>query len=476
MRLEDLIKNLAPDEREAKVEESFKRSLRLQLGLKISKLDQTKQNSTINYPNFMNRFKLVLPVAALAVIAIVLVITVPRDQKNKVTLLGKQEVTRLSANGFGQLNSLNVGGRGQGGGGNGNVPAATPSDTKMAAPESVIGSGGGGSGMAVPPSDVFVPTYYKYVYKGDSFEVENDQMDVFEREKGFGATANLNSFLNQFSIGLFDINKLQNATVDYIRAAENRDQGYAVDLDLKAGTIYISQNWEKWAMIDYSQPVTMDQIPSDESAITTANQFLDEYGISRENYGEPEVQNSWRVMYARASVVDQKSMYVPDQVTVVYPSKVSGNEIYDESGNKSGMYVYLNVRNNKVMSVGEITGQKYNASAYPTEKDTKRLIQVAEKGGQYGYYPPAEDNIKIKTTEVELGNPKIVYVRMWQTLNNQSKDIFVPSLMFPIINKPADFYQQAVTVPLIKEVLDSRDNQPIPYPMEKSVPPTEPMR
>jgi hypothetical protein len=452
--LEELIRKLRPDK--PKLEDSFKQALRFKLDMEISKLNlNPKLKSTINPFNFMNKFKLVLPAAAITAIAIVLAITIPKQQNQETNLLSKQEVTRLSANAFGSLaNITNTGGRGGGMGGD------TVSN-KVAAPQTDVGMGGGSAGTM--PSELYVPTYFKYIYKGDEFEVPAAQMEVYEREKGFGATANLGSFLSQFNIGLFNINKLQDATIEYIRGAENRDSGYAIDMDLKQGTISINQNWERWPVLDYSKSFSMDQIPADEVVIDIANRFLDEYGISRENFGEPEVQNTWRIMYENAS--NKAAAYLPDMLGVVYPTKIEGNDIYDQGGNKSGMMVYVNLRNNQVTSVSEITGQKYSASAYATETDTAKLIKLAESGGYQGYIPFANEDVNAKEVTVELGSPKLVYVRMWLTLNNQSKDIYVPSLIFPITNKPKDFYQQSVTVPLVKEVLDNQSIPPQILPM-----------
>ncbi len=457
--LEELVKKLRPDKPE--LDQGFKQALRFKLDMEISKLS--------SQPKFMDKFKfkLILPAAAIAAIAIVLAVTIPKQQiPQKINMAAKQEVTRLSSNAFGSLTNLSTAG-GKGGGGMGGDTMATD---KAAPTQSSVGfgMGGGGGGVgSVPPSESFVPTYYKYVYKGDEFEVPAPQMDVYEREKGFGATANLGSFLSQFNIGLFNINKISDATVDYIRGSENREEGYAIDMDLKQGTIYISQNWERWAAVDYSKQMSIGEIPADSKVIEIANGFLDEYGISRENFGEPQVQNTWRIMYENAS--NKASVYLPDMLGVVYPTKIEGNEVYDQSGNKSGMTVYVNLRNNKVSSVGEITGQKYSASSYPVETDTDKLVKLAENGGYQGYIPFASEGANAKQVAVELGSPKLVYVRMWLTLNNQSKDIYVPSLIFPVINQPKDYYQQSITVPLVKEVLDNQQTQPKVLPMMDSV-------
>jgi hypothetical protein len=442
-KLEDLLSEAKP---KLEVDRSFKKELFTRL------MNETKPRINLN---FMNKFKLMLPAAALAVIAVAIVVTVPLAQKNaKLTVNGNQEITHIKANAFGQLNTLTLaaaGGRGGDmtaglGGGNASLAADLPAPTQ-------------GVGIS-EKSMIWYPTNYKYVYKGEEFTVENDQMEVYERIKGFGSSVNLGSLLERFDVGLVDIGRFSNASIDYITASENRDSGYMLSLDLKQGTLYIGQNYERWPMPDYTTPISINQLPSNESAIAIANQFLSDYGISRENFGEPFVQDLWRMDYERSS--DKASYYVPDTLTVMYPMKISGNEIYDESGNKTGMAVYINARINQVMSVGEITGQRYNASEYATEKDTKRLINIAETGGFRNYLPYAmpamEGETEIKTEEVELGNPKIAYIRMWQYTNNQSKEMFIPSLVFPIINKPDYLYMQNLTVPLIKDILDAQQN------------------
>ncbi len=84
---------------------------------------------------------------------------------------------------------------------------------------------------------------------------------------------------------------------------------------------------------------------------------------------------------------------------------------------------------------------------------------------------------------LELGTPTLSYVRMWQSYNNnmQSRELYVPSMVFPVINEPEEggFYQRSITIPIVKELLDSRPNtppsepSPEPTPVDP-VPPVEP--
>ena len=479
--LEALVSKLAP--KDAGLDQNFKQELNFRLHSEIDKLSATggKQNKPIINFNFMNKFKYALTaVAAVAVVAIIFV-TLPQDQ-GLVLLPGKQQITRVSDKAFGSLATLTVTGGGQGGGGgmgsDNALTAAPEASTKMTAPSSTVGRGGGmGGGGFSGDAMIFAPTYYTFVYKGEDFTIDSDKMPVYEREKGFGASVNLESILNNFSVGSFNVGKFNSARLDYLTATQDQDQGYTLSMDFREGNVYIGQNWERWPNIYatcsdqgcYEQNrITEDQLPNNDEAISLANQFLDEYGIDKNGFGQPFVQDMWRMDYARA--VDKLMYYIPEVLTVIYPTKIEGNEIYDQSGIKTGMSVSVDVRSKKVSGVGELNSQRYQSSDYETEKDTKRILDLAEKGGYQNYYPTlAETGVKME--QVELGNPISGYVRLWQTVNNQSKELFVPSLIFPIINAPQYIYMKNVVVPIVKEVLDAQNN-PVPpiRPMEKVIP------
>jgi hypothetical protein len=454
------------------VSPEFRQKLYERLQLEIAKSHGTQKQSFINF-NYMNN-KLKFGLAAVSAAAVLLLVINVLPQEKSLLLSGEPEIVRIQSNGFGDLTSLNAGGQGgrnQSGGGGAESSVVNPAPTSGVSEDAKLAAGGMGGGTDMS----YRPINYKYTYKGEAFTVDSDTMEVFRRSGGF-SPGNLNSFLSRFDAGLFNINKFGNASLDYVTASEQRDFGYTLSLDLKQGMVNISENWEKWQTPDrrcqdeacYQQHrITADQIPSDEAVINTANAFLDEYGIDRSAYGTPVVQNMWRVMYETAA--DKSSVYLPDTVSIVYPSKIGDNEVYDQGGQKSGMYVSVNVRVNKVSYLGELSAQRYEGSAYGTEKDTARLLKVAEAGGQYGYMPLyTEPNVE--TVELELGKPTTGYVRMWQNLNGVGRELYVPSLIFPVLNAPAEYYVKNVTVPLIKEILDANPNGGVtPMPMTDSL-------
>ena len=73
-----------------------------------------------------------------------------------------------------------------------------------------------------------------------------------------------------------------------------------------------------------------------------------------------------------------------------------------------------------------------------------------------------------KTINVELGTPELALVEIWQVSpedKSDAKEIFVPSLIFPIIEMPdwPYIYKTSIVVPLVGEILNQQNN-PIPVP------------
>jgi hypothetical protein len=94
------------------------------------------------------------------------------------------------------------------------------------------------------------------------------------------------------------------------------------------------------------------------------------------------------------------------------------------------------------------------SSKYEIETGSAKLIESAEKGGAYGYnYYSEEGNI----LNVELGAPKEGLMTVWknETGKNDSIQLFVPALFFPIVSSEvASSYGASVIVPLVGGMID----------------------
>jgi hypothetical protein len=250
-----------------------------------------------------------------------------------------------------------------------------------------------------------------------------------------------------------------------------------IDLNLYEGTLSMYENWQRMMQADYvAQPrLGESDIPADDKIIASANEFLARYGIDLKNYGTPRVSQSWKMGYAGVRAED---IWIPDVMTVQYPLVFGGKETWEQGGyDRAGFMVNINIRTMKAAGLYGLETQNYQSSNYAAETDKARIMKFALQGDLWpqGIYP--DESFQVKEVEVRLGTPRIEYMRYWRYADNQNDELFVPAMVFPIIEKiPADdsLYKDAVVIPLVKEILDSvtaeQNIVPTPMPLIKGTP------
>jgi len=350
-------------------------------------------------------------------------------------------------------------------------------DLRGASPQQLDAGRGGTMGLAsnaVPaPSDPAsaiapdkltimpapTPVNYRFVYSGE-IALPGEKVQVYRRVKGFsgGSPASLFPMVQN----VVDLTRLQDPKIQNFSLIDDREFGYNVYVEALEGAVSFSQYWPKWPHPENTcrDEACFEQyrlkpgdMPANDAIVGAAEAFLSDYGIARDAFGAPEVRDDWRQQLAAADgAVDR--IYVPENVSVVYPTKIGGMTVDEGNGVSTGMSVTVNVRHMRADGAWGITSNAYESSAYPAETDMDRLRTFIEKGGVWGFW----QNPEAETVDVVLGEPATVLVRIWKTRDDgMGEELFVPALRFPIVKPPTDgslWGRTAVLVPLAKDMLE----------------------
>jgi len=389
------------------------------------------------------------------------------------------KISRLKDGAFGVLNSASgenflagnsLGERAAGLGGGGQTIAM---DSSAASPKAMSLSDSVESGSAVMPP--YGDYEYEYVYQGEEFKLDDasigardGKMEVLRRIKGFSS-----SFDPSVLIGdnLVDLNSFSHTSLQNLSFAENKNDGLAVNINFVDGSLSIYENWIYWqdAAVDSSRinsGISVSNFPADEKIIAVADDFLKTRGINRAYYESGTVDDAWRAYYEKAE--DKASVYVPEVISVLYPLNIGGREIYDQSGERDGLRVSVNIGKMKVSGVWTLYNQEYQSSFYPIEQDFEKVLTKASAISGYpilfrgaeGIEDGSDDffsdkRLFLRKIKVELGTPKLEYGKFWNYSNGQSEELLVPVLIFPIANPDQleNFYRKNVIVPLVQDLL-----------------------
>jgi len=462
---------------EAKVDKAFAKQLRSQL-VKRSRELNSQSESIVNTINIkiMNKIVFAAGGAALALIIVIPLLS-NKDNNQLIKPAGEQldfgtGIVEIKESAFGSLSPQEQTEQASGRGAAMETMAVTeavPAASLLAAdnaavaesapaPVAISEPGFGGGGMSAKM--IMPPFHYRYVYKGDNFELNDSQLPVLRRIKGDSAAADLARRISSIDFGVLDLGSFTNQKVHNFSVAEDKEFGYMIHANLMEGVLNIGQNWTRWPQIDYNQRLKLSDIPSDSNIIKIADKFLKQHNISTDQYASPIVRNEWRANYEQ--VADKSMYYIPDMAQVVYPLIVDGQVVYDQGGNETGLMMSVSVRHNKVSNVSGLTSQQYESSQYTAITDVNQVVEIAERGGLYPVL--YRDGTEFK--DIELGTPERVLMKYFHYNNNENQELLTPALVFPIINQPeGQYYRKAITVPLVADLIPDQNSYPEPMPI-----------
>lgn len=466
----DLIKiidGLILSKPDAKFDDAFKESLKAEIMARAAELKKqnisqvkTKNISGIFNDLFVNRLSFALGGAALVLIIILPVLlkngigtSVITNKLSEINF--NQKISKLPNQAFGKLSGM-----------------ATP-DVGSALSSRAMGMGGGGAVMAneatndiaqksaIAPGEYFPRMInYEYVYAGEDFSFDEKEVEILRRVKSASAMKDFADLFRNVKIDLIDLSKFNNTELMNVNVNENRDFGYSYSISATDG-VSIYSNWEKWPHPEQlcrdeacyaSFRLKESDVPADSEIIALADNFIREYNIDVKNYGAGEVQAFWRDQKG----IPENNIYIPDEISVLYPLLINEKAVYENGGNKAGLSVNVNIRHRKASGVYSVVAQNHESSNYESVANKDDILNLAKKGGMqylYRYESPTE------TVKLELDTPVLSYVKHYNYIagNNQAEELYIPALIFPVKNIPENgtmYYQKNIIVPLAKEIFD----------------------
>lgn len=488
--IKEIIINFSKNKPEAFLREDFKNELKDKIMKEVEKIknEQKVENERkFSWPIFAK--KMSFSVGALLIALIIIIPGISyfknKDNKNFNITYNDQAFVRLSDAAFGKIPLSEEGLMS-------NVSPAKEAMTSSPGAEvasisngfssPVFGLGGDAtvmnSDMPLDSPKILPYPYeiinYEYVYTGEEIRFEEEKVDVFKRLK---SDFNGKKIADQV-LGLdFKLLNLRNfkdgANVSSISINQDKDFGFIININTQDNSLSLYSNWSKWPQ-PYSKcqdeacfsknRLSYSDIPNDEKIINISNKFLKENGISLDNYGPAIIQDYFRQEYEKAS--DKSNVYIPDEISVVYPLLINGQEVSDDGGNKSGLFVSVNIRHQRVSALSNLNNQNYEVSAYKaiTENTLMKLIK------QGGVYPSYDNPEAVKTVKIEIGNPEKILLRQYRynEKTSNSDEFFVPALSFPVLNisdNKTYFWRKNIIIPLAQDMIEEQpryDIMPIP--------------
>lgn len=348
-----------------------------------------------------------------------------------------------------------------------------------AATKEIIGMGGFDGNIDIAPDFIEYPSF-AYIYEGDDLTelvAGLDKVDVYKRVKSQYNNPSLLNFITNMGSDLINLKKFNDnaSKVSYFSINEEKEFGYVLSFDSNGGGISLYQNWQYWPQFGNEcrdeacfarYRFNYTDLISNEEAVSIAENFLNNFGIDRNTYGEAAVNYDFHQIYEASE--NKSELYVPEETTVIFPILIEGKEVKDESGQAYGLYVNVNSRHKKVSGLNNLLPNRYEVSAYESFNDPEEIKRLAEQGGLNFY----KDPYATKEIKVYLGTPTLILSRQFQYGEGyDNSELFVPALSFPVLRLSEEtqfFYQKNIVIPLVKDLINQNNQgdeiEIMPYP------------
>lgn len=325
------------------------------------------------------------------------------------------------------------------------------------------GRGGGGgleslaaadSRLSILPGDFPYPgsIRYEYVYNSELSLTESSGT-VYNKTLGLRLPSSITSALQSGSVGVVDLGNISGLSAQSV-TLQNANGTY-VSVDAPSGMIYLSRT-TSYKRTGYEAPLA--QAPSDEDILGIARNFLDEFDVDMKGYGDPSIDASaMRLM--RDEIAKVGSSYV-EYVNVTWPLLINDVPVRHSDGSARGVSVSVDLRAGEANSASISVVTSLEASEYELVTDTSRILQIAKRGGMYGWQPETAD----QTITITLGDPTFVLTphSLYDEKSGTSRELFVPAISFPVVDTAGQSYiQNAIVIPLASDILNNVADEPI---------------
>ncbi|MCK4588792.1 hypothetical protein KAT60_03155, partial [Candidatus Woesebacteria bacterium] len=197
--LRKLIEKLLVIRPDTKLDDNFKRELRVKLLKRIEEIRSQKEMNIGRFLDFLFNPKFSYALSG-AVLSLLLLIPVVYYVNKSGYLIGRPEadltpifsINSVSDDAFGSLLGR----------------------TQEEVPAQGLGGGGREGTVTTPGVMPPGPVSYSYTYRGDDLVIEQDRVEVLKRKKGSDARSGITNLVNSMDFGIMDLSTFKDSRLD----------------------------------------------------------------------------------------------------------------------------------------------------------------------------------------------------------------------------------------------------------------------
>jgi hypothetical protein len=304
----------------------------------------------------------------------------------------------------------------------------------------------------VPPGGYYGKTYQ---YTGPALDISGGSKEVFTFDKD-GVSSEADTFARLLGLTKHEIvsgdYSLENFSL--VSSDGNRRISYSPSTGMIIYSNYPNTIYTATAESAGGAPTADNKTAvSKEKALSVAADFVKEHGIATNGYGSPVT-------------IESLSQY-DTNVAVVYPLKLNGLPVYDQSGQDFGMTLYVDPTGT-VTSATYLRNLSFISSQYELVKNSQTILDYLSSyygGGRMILGIPQKEGDTTTSTVVSLKTARNAYVFQYAYGSSPAgvqKPYFLPALSFDLPEGEAESYLRRIVLPTVQVFYDSVNTGIVP--------------
>jgi hypothetical protein len=285
-------------------------------------------------------------------------------------------------------------------------------DLSLVSDNKVEGLGSGEIGLMPIPE--FTKSYRFFLKEGENINFDNSSNLVYQQIN------TKDYFIDQASLP-FAVDNFGNLKYSFVNFQEDKNNPFSLSINFLNQSLSINKE-------TINTEIKVNEF-KEETTINLANQFINAYEISLEDYGDAYINKYWS---------DEE--YIPSRVQVLYPQIIDDLFVYNQRGEYNSMQVDVSLHLNEVVGLYNYSFADYQASQYD-------IIDTKEQILEYLVRLNEESIFTNDTIDVYLSEAKFALLKTNVIENAYSKEIYVPAIVF----KADNYYQDSLVIPLISD-------------------------
>lgn len=291
---------------------------------------------------------------------------------------------------------------------------------------------------------------YRYNFTWDLNIDLDENLAVYKKTFSTMDTSSLSNLIKKLNFNWMTLEKFYPFEINNINLSQKWANSYNININLLENSINFYKKSE--SLHEFEDQDKQFEI-SEKDLVEIAQNFMKQNNIDLSNYWKAVIDDNFYKVMDDYKKQNRQTYYPTNSFTVIYPLLVEWKEVIDDSFRNVWVSLEVDIKEKNVISMNGLWENSFLKSFYKAEINKNNILKIASNWWKQSFYINwVNDENKINYIDVNLVNPRLVYVSYCTYEKSKNEMYLIPSIIFETKKDEwkGDFPEH-ILVPLLKD-------------------------